>query len=98
VGIGPVPPLFLFHLDLEPVEAVDPELVEPPAQFGQALGPGAVVAAGTFVAHVHEVGLLEHSKVLGDGRPADREVLRDLADRELIAPNELEYRPAGGFG
>jgi hypothetical protein len=96
--IGTLAPLFLLDLDLEPAQAVGPELVEPPAEIRQPLGSGSVVATGSLVSHIHEVGLLEHAQVLGDGRTADREVLCDPADGELLVSNELEYRPAGGFG
>jgi hypothetical protein len=53
-----------------------------------------IQAAGAVGAVDHQAGVLEHLQVLGHCGAADRQLTRQLADRERTAREALEDRPA----
>ena len=75
---------------------MDPEPVEERAQRVDARGIELVDAPVAVRPIEDQVGLLEHAQVLGDRRPADREVAGQLADRQRAAQQALEDRAPGG--
>src|SRR5687768_1258835 len=67
------PLLFELGGELQPREAVGPELAEEVLEVGHALGAGAVEPAGALAPLAEEAGVLEHGEMLGDGRAGDVE-------------------------
>ena len=57
---------------------------------------GPIEPSRACVAAGHQSGVLENSKVLGDGRPADVEVGRDLPRGQLAAPHQAQDLATAG--
>ena len=83
-------PLLSFDLALERLEPGIPELLEELLQGGEAFGPRPVEASGAVSSLAHEPGLPQDVQVLGDRRPRDGEMRRDLARGQLDIPNERQ--------
>src|SRR5579871_4392194 len=83
----------------QPFQAGRPVLVEERAQLRHGRGIGPVHPPGAVSALCHEVGLLEHGEVLGDGRPGDLgEPVGDVGRRQLLRPDQPQDGSAPGLG
>jgi hypothetical protein len=63
-------------------------LVEEDADAGEALGPRAVEPPRLLATLGQESSILEHTEMMRDGRPRDRELSRDLSCCTLFIANE----------
>src|SRR5215471_3355096 len=88
--------LLSFRFALERLEALVPEPLEELPQLSEPLGPGPVQPPRAVASLAHEPRLLEDVQMLGDRRPRDVEVRRDLARRELAVPDERKDPPPPG--
>jgi hypothetical protein len=85
----------------EAIEVGRPELAvrrEPVVELRERFRPDAIQAALCVRAHLDEARLLEHSKMLGDGRLADPEAVDELADRPFAAAEQIEDRQTARLG
>src|SRR4051812_39187521 len=85
-------PLLSFGFALERVEALTPELVEERPQLDEAFRPRAIQAPGSVASLAHEPRLLQDAQMLGDRRPRELEMRRDLARGQLAVRDELHDR------
>src|SRR5919202_5223621 len=85
--------LLLLRFAFERVEPDVPELLEKLLEIREPFRPCAVQAARTVASLAHEPRLLQDVQVLGDRRPRDVEVRRDLAGGELVVPYERQDPP-----
>lgn len=56
-----------------------------------------IYATGAFRVIGDEAGLLEHTQVLGDGRPADRKIARQLTHGAWTLDQAFEDGASGGI-
>src|SRR5262249_52190334 len=85
-------------LRFECLEPAVPEAVEEVPQLDEPFGTGPVEASGAVASLAHEPRLLQDVQVLGDCRPRDLEMRRDLAGAELVLPDEAQDRAPSRFG
>ena len=76
-------------------EGLAPEVVEVVAELAEPVRIEPVEPPRAVAPLGHEPRLLQHAQVLRDGGPADRQLVRDLADRSRAVAQLLEDRPAG---
>src|SRR6266567_5116221 len=86
----------LFGGGLERRQGSVPEPVEVRAQRAHPVRVELVDAAGSQLAVADETRLLEDLQMLGDRRPADRQLGRQLADGAWPLTDPLEDRPTRG--
>src|SRR5882672_5520898 len=89
--------VLLFDGGLECRQGLVPEPVEVCAQRADPVRIELVDAAGADLHVAHETGVLEHLQMLGDGRPAHRQLGRQLTDRTGSLAKALEDRPPRGI-
>jgi hypothetical protein len=70
--------------------------VEIGPQRAQPIGIELVDIAGAFGSAADEAAFFEHAKMLRNGRPADRQLLGQLAHRAWSVRKQLEDRASGG--
>jgi len=87
----------LLRSALERLERLLPEPIEIGPQLGQASRLDRVHPASPLGAIGDEAGLLEDSKVLGDGGAADREAVGNLTDGTRTQNEAFEDRAPGGI-
>src|SRR5436309_1061463 len=87
-------PLLSFCLAFERLQPVSPEVVEERPQLDDPLRAGPVQAPGAVASLAHEPRLLQHAQMLGDRRPRQLEVRRDLAGGQLRLRDEPQDRAA----
>src|SRR5919202_5407846 len=85
--------LLLLRFAFERVEPDVPECLEELPEVCEPFRPCAVQAARSVASLAHEPRLLQDVQVLGDRRPRDVEVRRDLAGAELVVPYERQDPP-----
>src|SRR6266850_2144455 len=85
-----LPSLLLFDFAFECLEPDVPELLEEVLELGKPFGTCSVQAPRAVASLVHEPRLLQDVQVLGDRRPRDVEMGRDLAGAELAVADERE--------
>src|SRR5690349_23259695 len=78
---GPSCRLLSLGADAHGIQRRRPELLEVGAQLDEALGCRLVDPPGALAALRDQARLLQDAQVLRDGGAADRQPLRDLADR-----------------
>jgi hypothetical protein len=83
-------PLLLLRFAFECLEPDVPELLEEVLELGQPFGACSVQASRAVASLAHEPRLLQDGEVLGDRRPRDVEVRRDLARGELLVAHESQ--------
>ena len=86
---------FLVGRVLERGERIGPEALQVGPQRGEPFGVDAVEVPGAVLALRHETRSLQDAQVLGDGRPADGELGRDVDHGTRPVAQELEDRPPG---
>ena len=91
-----VPPARAIGRRDEAGQGVRPEEFDEGAQRQQAVRVDRVQPPSPLRAVDDEPGVLQHSKVLGDRRPADRKAGRDLHDGLRSFAEAVEDRPPGG--
>src|SRR5437763_13466829 len=82
--------LLLLRFAFECVQARAPELLEEVPELAEPFGTGAVQTPGAVASLAHEPRLLQDVQVLGDRRPRNVEVRRDLAGAELAVTDERQ--------
>src|SRR5215218_2824584 len=82
--------LIAFCRLLERGERLVPEALEVRSELGQAVPVHAVEVPRSLAPLADEPGFPQHSKVLGDGRPADRQAAGELTDRLLSTSQPFE--------
>jgi DNA-binding CsgD family transcriptional regulator/tetratricopeptide (TPR) repeat protein len=82
----------------ECLESDVPELLEEVLELGKPFGTCSVQAPRAVASLAHEPRLLQDVQVLGDRRPRDVEVGRDLPGAELVVAHERENLPPPGRG
>src|SRR5262245_1844449 len=90
--------LLLFCLAFECLEPDVPEALEEVSELDEPFGTCAVEASGAVASFAHEPRLLQDVQVLGDRRPRDLEVRRDLAGAELAVADEAQNRAPSRLG
>src|SRR4051794_22531518 len=85
--------LLLLCFAFECVEPYVPELLEEVLELGKPFGTCSVHAPRAVASLAHEPRLLQDVQVLGDRRPRDVEVGRDLAGAQLVVADESEDLP-----
>jgi hypothetical protein len=83
---------------LEANQTVTPQLVEELAHLREPIRIELIEAPRAIASFRDEPGVLQNAEVLGDRRPADVEVLRDLAHAALIVTDEAQDLPASREG
>ena len=81
-------------------EAVVPELLvvgDPFADRAESFGDEVVAALAAVSLFVHESGIEEYAKVLGDGRATHSEVAGDSVDRMVAVQQQIEHPTARGM-
>src|SRR6266542_3503993 len=91
-------PLLLFRFAFECFEPHVPELLEELLELGEPFRACPVQAPRAVPSLAHEPRLLQDVQVLGDRRPRDVEVRRDLAGAQLVVTHERENLTAPGSG
>ena len=71
---------------------------EPPVDLGQGLGHEPVPAALGVLSDRHEPRLAQHLEVLRHGGLGEGQVVGEVADPALAAPEQLEDVPTSGLG
>src|SRR6266480_5830377 len=89
--------LLLFCFAFECLEPEVPELLQEVLDLDEPLGTCPVEAPGAVASLAHEPRLLQDVQVLGDRRPRDLEVRRDLAGAELSVTDEAQDRAPSRF-
>src|SRR2546429_4596985 len=90
--------LLLLRFAFECFEPHVPELLEEVLELGEPFGTYPVQAPRAVPSLTHEPRLLQDVQVLGDRRPRDVEVRRDLAGAQLVVTDERENLTAPGRG
>src|SRR6266508_5877301 len=90
--------LLLLRFAFECFEPDVPELLEEVLELGEPFGTCPVQPPGAVASLAHEPRLLQDVQVLGDRRPRDVEVRRDLPGAELVVADECENLPPPGRG
>src|SRR5204862_179286 len=85
-------PFLLLCLAFECLEPDVPEALEEVPYLHEPFGTCPVEAPGAVASLAHEPRLLQDVQVLGDRRPRDLEVRRDLAGAELSVADEAQDR------
>jgi hypothetical protein len=80
---------------LERSERLRPEAIEIAAQPRKAGRVDGVDTTCTFGAIEHKTGILEHSQMLRDSRPGNREIAGQFSDGPRPFHKALEDRPSG---
>lgn len=83
---------------MEGLENVPPEAVQVGAQGNEPARRDAIEVAGAGALLLDEARNPEDLQVLGHGRPAHAEALRDASDGQGAGTEPLHHRPAGGVG
>src|SRR5205809_70529 len=86
-------PLLSLCFAFECFEPVVPELLEERHQLDETFRSRLVQPLGAVASLAHQPRLLEDVQVLGDGRPGDVEVRRDLTRGELRAAYSCQVPP-----
>src|SRR5436190_10867769 len=89
--------LLLLCFAFECLEPGIPEFFEEVPELAEPLGTRPVEASGAVASFAHEPRLLEDVQVLGDRRPRDLEVRRDLSGAELSVADEAQDRAPSRF-
>src|SRR5437660_6080494 len=82
--------LLLLCFAFECLEPHVPELLQEVLELGEPVGTYSVQAPRAVASLAHEPRLLQDVQMLGDRRPRDVEVGRDLAGAQLLVANEPE--------
>jgi hypothetical protein len=83
---------------LEANQTVTPQLVEELAHLREPIRIELIEAPRAVPSFRDEAGVLQNPEMLGDRRPADVEVLSDLAHAALIVTDEAQDLPAAREG
>src|SRR5512132_1754065 len=90
--------LLLLCFAFECPEPDVPEALQEVPELDQALRSRPVEAPGAVASLAHEPRLLQDVQMLGDRRPRDLEVRRDLAGAELVLADEAQDRAPSRLG
>src|SRR5436190_8854412 len=90
--------LLLLCFAFECLEPGIPESFEEVPELAEPFGTCPVEAPGAVASLAHDPRLLEDVQVLGDRRPGDLEVRRDLAGAELLVADEAQDRAPSRLG
>ena len=88
----------LLDFGLECVERLGPELIEPGPELAEPFRVDLVDVPSALRLVDHEPRVLQDLEVLRHGRPADRQLARELADRARRAREPLEDLAPGRVG
>src|ERR687895_1568603 len=92
------PPFLELGRQRQALQSLCPEALHELAQPAKPLRHRPVETPGSLPALHDQSGFLQHRQVLGDRRPRDLELGRDLTGGELRIPDELEDAPAARLG
>jgi hypothetical protein len=81
----------VLHDVLEPLERLRPQVREHATNRLERLRTKRIESLRSIASLGEQTGAFEHLQMLAHGLLRDGEVRRDLADGELVAPDELQH-------